>query len=205
MAEIYCLWEIDGLWKYYSSLLFHACPKNLIISVGILLIFFGVICLVFSFSQNKILLFGTLTVCCFSLLPILFTPNQEPRISNIGFWGIVFFTIILFLEIPTLNLFWKRLLCVVSAVTIISAFDQTILVTRRIYTVQKQREEIVREVRLQQMLGEWNYEDSYVLLPSFQHGDFYADGMALMGTAHYPYFLRYYGLKEGTKVIFEEY
>lgn len=134
----------------------------------------------------------------------LFTPNQDARISNIGFWGIIFFTIILFLEMPTLNLFWKRLLCVVSAVTIISSFDRTVLVTRRIYTVQKQREEIVREVRLRQMLGAWNYEDS-VMLPAFAQGDLYAGGMAPMGTVHYPFFLKYYGLKEDTQVIVEEY
>ncbi len=203
LAGIYCLRGDEGFRYFYESLQFSSYPRNLIISVGILLIFLGVICMAFSFSQNKMLLFGAMVVCCFSLLPILFTPNQGPRISNIGFWGIVFFTIILFLEIPTSDLFWNRVLFLISAVTIILSFDRTVLVTRRIYAVQKQREEIFREVRLQQLLGEWNYEDD-VMLPSFSGGDLFVDEATLMGSVHYPFFLKFYGLKADTKVVFED-
>lgn len=189
LAGIYCLCvRGDESFRYfYESLQFSSYPRSLIVSVGILLIFLGVVCMAFCFSRNKQLLFETMTVCCFSLLPILFTPNQGPRISNIGFWGIVFFTIILFLEIPTSDLHWKRVLYLVSAVAFILSFDRTVLVTRRIYTVQKQREEIFREVRLQQMLGEWNYEDD-VMLPSFSGGDLFVEQTTLMGSVHYPFF-----------------
>ncbi len=204
LAGMYCLWGNESFRYFYESLQFFSYPRSLIISTGVLVLFLGVICAIFIFSQNKMFLFGIAVICSFGLLPMLFTPNHSARVANMGFWGIVFFIIILFFEIPTSDLLWKRILCVVSAVTIISSFDQTILVTRRTYTVQKQWEEILREVRMQQMLGEWNYEDS-VMLPSFHHGDLYEDGVASVGIVHYAIFLEFYGLKADTKVVFENY
>ncbi len=202
LAGLYCLWNVARLRWFYECLQFFSYPKRLIISVGVLSIFSGIVCVAFAFSKNRLMLLGIMTVCGFSLLPMLFTPNQHARVCNIGFWGIVCATVILFIEIQTTSLWWKKTLCMVSVVTIILSFDQMILVTRRIYTVQKQREEIIKEVRIRQALGDWTDDDS-VTLPLFRGEDIFYGGGAV-SEFHHIWYMKYYGLKEDTQVIFEE-
>ncbi len=203
LAGIYCLWGDESFRYFYESLQFSSYPRSLIISIGILTLFFGVVCAAFILSRNKMFLFGITVVCLFSLLPMLFTPNLYARVVNIGFWGIACITVILFLEIQVSDLFWKRALYLVWGITVVLSLDRTILTVRRIYTIQKQRNEILEEVRTRQMLGEWEW-DREVVLPSFRSEDVLYGASTAIGTFHYPQFLYYYDLDENTLVVFEE-
>ncbi len=202
LAGIYRLWGVEEFQIFYDYLQFASYPQSLAVSVGVLFVVFAIVCGAFVFSRNRKLLFGILILCCFSLLPILPTPNQAPRIVNIGFWGIVCCTIVLFVEIRISGRTAQRAFSMLSMIIIILSLDQTILLTRRIHEVQKRREEIIEEVRMRQALGEWDYDDN-VIMPLFKGNDM-LQYERQAGEYHYTLFLDYYGLKEDTKVVFED-
>lgn len=141
----------------------------------------------------------------FSVTPIIITPNFGYRIC---YFGVVCIGLLLIIFVKQLleyiSKYRKVILCIVAVLVFIQV-DSYSLTLERINGVQKERERIIEKVLMDQMMGDWNYDET-VVLPRFSAGDLYADACPSKydDLIHYNCLLRYYHLDERTLIQFSD-
>lgn len=137
-----------------------------------------------------------------SLLSVFFTSQIGARIYSPFYFAIA---IIACLSIGKIQLKRKSVLCFMLISLIMLSFiisvDYQILLTRRIYEVQSERNLRIDMIKNEQFLNGVD-KNKYYILPKFNVKDVTNGGVVFIGDFHYPQFLSYYNLPPETKIIF---
>ncbi len=174
---------------------------NLIVIIIVTLLIIVLLLNIIINSKNKKILFYIAFIVLLSIGPMCFSPNTGPRISSVGFFGLVIILTIIYLEKFDLKL--TKNLKLLAIILVIISCDKTILLERRVYEVTEKRERILKNVVAMQELGLWNY-DNYVYLPLYEEGDILHRGDMSNDNFYFGQFIYAYGINVNTKIYKHE-
>ena len=157
-------------------------------------------------SNNKMLLLEVAMMMLAASFIDLSGIQTGARIASLGLFLLICFGMLIWAEVKIDSMKIKRIIIAALMIPIFLRVSRELIFAESAHEIEKNRLQIIEQVRFKQLMNEWNY-DEVVHLPAFTRN---IDGRTLWGgnpkinSPHYIVFLEHYKLGRRTIVVFKD-